>query len=81
MKKKDIIWNEDGWTALQDADAEKHVLGITCRAENGTVVELRVRHNDGEEKPGTALFDGKDALPMALNDFKKAFVKGKIEIR
>lgn len=81
MKKEEIIWNEDGWTALQDADAEKHVLGISCRTEKGTVVEVRTRHNDGEEKQGVVTLDGKNAIPMDLSEFKKLFLKGKLEIR
>ncbi len=81
MKKKDIIWNEDGWTVVQDADAENHVLEISCRAENGKVVEVRIRHNDGEEAKGSVTLDGENAIPMDIKDFKKAYLKGKLEIR
>lgn len=81
MKKKEIIWNENGWTVMQDADAEKHVLEISCRAENGVVVEVRSRHNDGEEKKGIVTLDGAEVLPMPLADFKKYYKKGKLTIR
>lgn len=81
MKKTDILWNPNGWTRLQDADAEEHKLELTCRAENGVVVEMRVRHNDGEEKPGVVTIDGEPALPMQLAAFKKAFLADWFEIR
>lgn len=79
--KKDIIWNDNGWTVVQDADAEKHILEISVRSEVGTVVEIRTRHNDGEVTVGSATVDGKNALPMALDEFKKLLKKGEIEIR
>lgn len=76
-----IFWNENGWTVCQDADAEKHLLEISCRAENGTVVEVRVRHNDGEETKGTVTKNGKTVLPIALAEFKKLYQKGELEIK
>lgn len=79
MKK--IAWNENGWTSIQDADASKHILEISCRAENGTVVEIRFRHNDGEEEKGTALFEGKNVLPLPMAEFKEYFKKGKLEFK
>lgn len=74
-------WKEDGWTTLQDADAEKHVLEIACRAEKGTVVEVRIRHNDGEETQGQVLYNGQKALPMDLAEFKKLYNGGKLDIK
>ncbi len=76
-----IKWNKNGWTAMQDADAQKHVLEINCRAERGVVVELRIRHNDGEETTGTALYKGENALPMDIEDFKKLYLAGELEIK
>lgn len=81
MKKTDIIWKKDGWTTLQEADAEKHVLEIACRANAGEVIEVRIRHNDGEEKKAEVLLDGAAALPMKLEAFKKNFTKGLFEIK
>ncbi len=78
---KCIRWKEDGWTVVQDADAEKHILEISCRSEKGNVVEARIRHNDGEEVKGTVKYDGKDALPMEIKRFKKLFSEGLLEIK
>lgn len=77
MKK--IAWNENGWTALQDADAKKHILEVDCRTENGTVVEIRIRHNDGEEVKGKALCAGLEVLPISLEEFKKLFEAGSLK--
>ncbi len=73
--KKDIFWNENGWTVVQDADAEKHVLEISCYAENGVVTTVIERHHDGEEKKSTKSFGGGNALPMPLDEFKRAVAK------
>lgn len=81
MKKKDIIWNNNGWSTLQDADAELHQLEISIRAEEGTVVELIIRHNDGENRPGTASLDGENVLPMPIAKFKELYNKGKLLIK
>lgn len=76
-----IEWNENGWTTVQEADAEKHILEVSCRAENGQVVEVRMRHNDGEEKAGIVTLNGENALPMSLKDFKNNFKKGNLDIK
>lgn len=81
MKKKEILWNEEGWTVIQEADAEKHVLEVSCKAENGMVTEVRIRHNDGERTKGKALIADKPALPMSFDDFKTAFTKGKLQFK
>lgn len=81
MKKSDIIWKNDGWTTVQEADAEKHVLEICCRAEDGLVVEVRIRHNDGEETNGRVLRDGKNVLPISLREFRELYNKGELEIK
>ena len=81
MKKPKIFINYNGWTTLQEADAKKHVLEIGCRAEDGTVVEVRVRHNDGEEKQGDVKLDGVKALPMAAEEFKAHFLAGDFDIK
>lgn len=81
MKKNKIVWNRDGWTVVQDADAAKHQLEISCRAEDGKVVEVRIRHNDGEESKGAALVNGKNILPAPLADFVKAFDEGTLVLR
>ncbi len=70
--KKDIIWNENGWTVVQDADAEKHILEISCYAESGMVTQVIERHHDGEETKLTKTFGNGYTLPMPLEDFKKA---------
>ncbi len=74
----DIDWKENGWTLLQEADSKKHILEITCKAEDGVVVEIRKRHNDGEEEKITAAIDENHSLPMPLKDFKKAYKKKEI---
>lgn len=79
MKK--IIWNENGWTIIQDADPDKHILGISCLTENGKVVEVRKRHNDGEEEKLTKKLDDEHTLPMPLDEFKTAIAKGKIKFK
>lgn len=81
MKKSEIIWQSEGWTSIQDADAEKHLLGISCLAENGVVVEVRKRHNDGEEEKLTKKLEGDYSLPMALADFRKAVEEGKLTLK
>ena len=81
MKKFVINWKNDGWTTVQEADAKKHELEITIRAEDGRVVEARMRHNDGEEKAAAVTVDGKKILPVALDEFKKLYADGKLEIR
>ncbi len=81
MKDYEIVWNENGWTVLQEADAETHTLEIVCRAENGVVTQVRVRHNDGEEAKATALKYGKPCLPLALDDFKKNYLAKTLEIK
>jgi len=37
MKK--IEWNENGWTVIQNADSEKHILEISCLTVDGKVVD------------------------------------------
>ncbi|MCQ2441068.1 MAG: hypothetical protein MJ076_04120 [Clostridia bacterium] len=81
MAKFEIVWKEDGWITLQEANPEKHVLEIACRAENGSVVEVRVRHSRGEEVKGDFLYKGESALPMNIDEFKKLYKKGKLEIK
>lgn len=79
MKK--IEWNENGWTVIQEADPVKHVLEIACLTENGKVIEVRRRHNDGEEEKLTGKLDDMHSLPMALVFFKKAITKGEIKLK
>lgn len=81
MKKLEIFINYNGWTTLQEADAKNHVLEVGCRAEDGVVVEVRVRHNDGEEKQGEVKLDGAKVLPMAAEEFKAHFLAGDFEIK
>ncbi len=76
-----IRWKKDGWTLVQEADAKKHILEIACRTENGMVVEVRTRHNDGEEKKGTVLRDGKNPLPLSCEDFEELFEDDELIIR
>ena len=81
MKKKDILWKQNGWITLQDADAEKHELEISAYADNGVVTGLIIRHNDGENRPGIAYLDDKNILPIALDEFKALFLKDKLLIK
>ena len=78
---KRIIWNENGWTVLQSADPDKHILEISCLAEDGKVIEVRRRHNDGEEEKLTKKLDDIHTLPMTFADFKTAFTKGEIKLK
>ncbi len=79
MEEIEIRWKENGWTVMQDADEKHHVVEISCFAENGTVTEIRKRHNDGEEEKLTRKIDANHVLPMALEDLKNAFLNGEIE--
>ncbi|GEM_PF-2312098 len=81
MKKKDILWLPNGWTVIQEADAENHVLEISCFAKDGIVTEVRKRHNDGEEEKLTKKLDATHNLPMALDDFKTAIEKQEITLK
>lgn len=83
MKKKEkpIEWNSDGWTIVQEADAEKHILEISCRAENGVVVEVCRRHGDGEEEKLGKNLDGVHKLPMSLEEFKTAIENKTITLK
>ncbi len=78
---KAISWNENGWTTIQEADAEKHILEICCLAEDGIVKEVRRRHNDGEEEKLTKVLDGTHELPMPLAEFKKLLRKKEIVLK
>ena len=75
-----INWNENGWTILQEADASKHIQGVSCRTENGMVVEVRVRHHDSEEATVKVLLNGEPALPMEIKAFEKHFNKDDLDI-
>ena len=75
-----VVLVDNAWNNLQDADAVKHILGITARTEGGKVVEVRVRHNDGEEFKAKVSMDGEPVLPMDMKEFEKAFAKKKLDI-
>ncbi len=81
MKKLIIKWNENGWTRMQDGDPAKHQMEINCRAENGTVVEVRIRHSRGEEQKGIVTVAGKEILPLPLEEFKALYKKDALEFR
>ncbi len=70
-----VTINENGWTSIQDADSEKHVVQLSCYAENGMIIEIRKCHNDGEEIKITGAINDKYTLPMTIADFKKVFKK------
>lgn len=76
-----IVWKENGWITLQEADAAKHKIEITILTQNAKVIDVRIRHNDGEERKGTVLLDGENALPMELEAFKQYYLDGAFEIR
>ena len=81
MSKFEIEWKEDGWIVLQEADVERHQAEYVCFAEAGNVTMVRMRHSRGEQQKAQAYIDGQVALPMGLEDFKKNYKKGKIEIK
>lgn len=65
-----IAWNDNGWTEVQSVNEAKHIVGISCYAENGIVKQVRLRHNDGEEELiDKSVAPGK-TLPMPMQDFK-----------
>ena len=76
-----IMWLENGWTVIQEADAEKHILEVSCFAKEGVVTEIRKRHNDGEEEKLTGDLGGGLSLPMSLEDFKKAWKKKAVKLK
>lgn len=78
-KKSKINWIDDGWNTLQEANADKHILEISCRTEKGQVVEVRFRHNDGEEQNSNVTCNGEAVLPMAIKDFEKLYNKGNLK--
>ncbi len=78
---KQIAWNENGWTVLQDANEEKHILEMSCFCKNGVVTEIRSRHNDGEEEKYTGALKDGYTLPMPLDVFADAFQKGLITLK
>ncbi len=75
-----IKLTENGWNRVQDADAKKHILEISCRTENGKVVEARIRHNDGEECVAKVTRNGAAALPMDIKEFETAFAAGELKM-
>jgi len=79
--KKDILWLENGWTNIQEADPVAHTLEISCYAEAGIVTAVLMRHHDGEEQKLTGKLDDEHTLPMPLKDFKKAIAKNKIKLK
>ncbi len=76
-----MLWKSAGWNVLQEVDAEKHVTGVDCRTEKGEVVEVRLRHHDGEERIVKAVMNGENVLPMDAKEFEKLFAKGEIELK
>ncbi len=80
MKKK-TEWNAYGWTVIQESDPEKHILEIACLTEDGKVVQVRRRHNDGEEEKLTGKLDETYSLPMDFEEFKKAVSKGWLTLK
>lgn len=76
----EIEWNKDAWTMIQEADAERHKIEICCRTEGDMVVEVRIRHWDGNEEKGTCTKNGENALPMPIKAFEKAFNNLELDI-
>ncbi len=79
MKNKNIIWKEEGWTTIQDANPVKHIVEISCFAEGGNVTQIRKRHQDGEEEKLTKAIDKNHSLPMSLEAFKTAYDNNEFE--
>ena len=80
MKKIRCI-KKDGWTCVQEADPEKHILEISCFAKDGMITETRIRHSRGEEVPGRVTLNGENALPLSTADFRKLYNEGALEIK
>ena len=76
-----IELKNDGWNCLQEADPRDHRLEISCRTENGMVVEARIRHHDGEESVAKVLCDGKSVLPMSIEEFQTRYEQGDLDLR
>ena len=76
-----IKWEHTGWTTIREADAKKHVLGVACKTVRGVVEEVRIRHNDGEEKIAKVTLNGENALPMDMAEFEKHFTKDELELK
>lgn len=64
---------DNGWTTIQEANSKKHIKEINCRAEDGMVVEVSLRHSQGELVKTEVMFGGQKALPMAIKEFQKHF--------
>ncbi len=75
-----IKWKNDGWNTLQEADPKKHILEINCKTKSGKVIEVRIRHNDGEEKLSKVKLNGTPALPMDIAEFEKYYNKNEFEM-
>lgn len=80
-KKEKINWNENGVTVVRENDPEKHILGISCVAENGQVTQVITRHSHGEEVKGEVTCDGNKILPISINEFKELYEQGKLEFK
>lgn len=75
---KAIEWKKSGWTCIQEADAKKHILEISCYVQDGNVTKVVIRHNDGEEQIAKVIADGKNVLPISTADFEAKFNKGEL---
>ena len=80
MKKYTIYWKDDGWTVIREADAKKHVTEITCLSKDSTIIEIRKRHNDGEEEKLTKAIDANHSLPMSNKEFEKKYFNDEFDI-
>lgn len=69
---------KDGWTVIQEANAKKHILEISCFADKGIVTEIRKRHNDGEEEKITKSPNPSYHLPIPTEELEELIAKGNI---
>ena len=76
-----INWEHTGWTTVCEPDAKKHILGVICRACRGEVEEVRIRHNDGEEKVAKVTLNGEAALPMSIADFEEHLKNNDLDMK
>lgn len=76
-----IKWEHTGWTTVREADAAKHILGVVCRTCRGEVEEVRIRHNDGEEKVAKVTLNGEAALPMSIADFEEHLKNNDLDMK
>lgn len=80
MKKHNIFWRDNGWTVIREADSKKHLTEISCLCKDSSIIEIRKRHNDGEEEVLKKAIDSKHSLPMSSAEFEEKYFNDEFEI-